>query len=632
MMRGPGLDMRSRADLLGMILVCVFTVGLVAVLVRVAQLQVAPSASLEPFIQSRISSRPEMGRRGDIVDRRGRVLAATVVGTRIFVDPATFGAPDGLKFEAIGAVVGMDVGEVADRLIPRLEASRARVEAGGTPIRYVSIGRVLNEAQAAMASELHIPGVHTERVPVRTVVGGEAVATLVGKVGFSGDGLLGAERSFDETLQPEPGAIDYVRDARGRPLWVEATGYRPAEAGDTIRLSVDSAVQEIVEEELWRGVEDFDAAGARCVVLDPATGEILAMGDVMRTPPDAKPFSLEALKAAHASGKFVRFQAIKPDPKRAVHPSLGRNRCVEDVYEPGSTFKPFVWSAITERGLARLDEWVNTHGGSWRTPYGRLIEDVVELGGQSWRDVLVNSSNIGMSQMVTRIPFHELRNDLVKLGFGTKTGIGLPGEANGLLTRPQDWTQYTQTSVSFGYEVAVTPIQIARAFSAFARTGERAGTVPAVTLRSEPGAVDAPSVRVFGGETAEAARGAMAIVAGKMAERSAKRFKDDPPMRYSLFGKSGTSEMPRPGMRGYFERQYTSSFVAGAPAENPRIVVVVVVDDPGPKLRDQLLHYGSSTAGPILVRIARRTLEYMGEVPDLAAPEDPKAKTVAGVE
>jgi cell division protein FtsI (penicillin-binding protein 3) len=378
-------------------------------------------------------------------------------------------------------------------------------------------------------------------------------------------------------------------------------------------------------------VEEFNAAGVRCVVVDPATGEILAMADVVRTPPDAQPFSAEALRSAHASGRFVRFRTMKEDPGREVHPSLGRNRCVEDVYEPGSTFKPFVWAAITERGLARPAEMVDTHGGSWRTPYGRLIEDVVPLERQSWFDVLVNSSNIGMSQMVTRVPFHELRKDLVTLGFGAKTGIGLPGEASGLLTRPKDWTHYTQTSVSFGYEVAVTPVQMARAFAAFARPGERAGTVPSVTLRAEVGAVDAPAVRVYSADTAERAREAMSVVAMKMAERAAKRFKDDPPMRYTLFGKSGTSEMPRPGMRGYFDRQYTSSFVAGAPLANPRIVVVVVVDDPGPELRDRLMHYGSSTAGPILVRIARRTLEYMGEVPDLPDP-NAEADLVAGVE
>lgn len=622
-------DAGWRVDALGLVVVCVFSLGLVAVLARVAQLQMSPSAELQPFIQSRITSRPEMGRRGDLVDRRGRVMAATTVGVRVFIDPVLFGPPDGVKFARIGAAVGMDVGDVADRIVPRLEASRIRVEAGESPIRYVPVGSVLTAGESAMAAELRMPGVHLEPVPVRELVGGDSMASIVGKVGYGDKGLLGAERSFDSELQPERGEIDYVRDARGRPLWVEATGYRPAETGETIRLSVDSAIQEIVEKELARGVVEFDAAGMRCVILDPNTGEVLAMADVVRTPPDAHPFSAAALKSAHASGKFVRFLALKPDPGRTVHPALGRNRCIEDVYEPGSTFKPFVWSSITDRGLARPGEWVNTHGGVWMTPYGRRIEDVVRLDGQSWRDVLINSSNIGMSQLVTRVPFHELRNDLSHLGFGSKTDIGLPGESGGLLTSPRNWTQYTQTSVSFGYEVAATPLQMVRAFSAFARRGDRAGTVPAITMHAELGAVDAPAERVYSAATAELARDAMGVVAMKMAERAGVRFKDEPAMRYTLFGKSGTSKLNRPGMKGYFDRQYTSSFIAGAPAENPRIVIVVVVDDPGPKLRDQLLHYGSQTAGPILVRITRRTLEYMGEVPSLP---DPKAELVARVE
>ncbi len=627
-------DSHRRVDVLAITVLGVFVVGLIGVLARVAQLQVSPGDDLRPFIQSRISSRPEMGRRGDLVDRRGRVLAATIMGTRVFIDPVTFGAPDGEKFARIGAVVGMDAGEVADRVVPRLEANRQLVEAGENPIRYVSVGSVLTEGQAAMASEMKIAGVHTERVPVREVVGGAAAASLIGKVGFDRNGLLGAEKAFDIALQPTQGEIDYVRDARGRPLWVEAAGYQPAETGDTIRLSIDSAIQEIVEDELVRGVKDFNAAGARCVMIDPNTGEVLAIADVVRTPPDAKPFSREALKAAIASGHFVRFLTLKPDPGRTVHPSLGRNRCVEDVYEPGSTFKPFVWSSITERGLAQLGEMVNTHGGSWTTPYGRTIDDVVRLDSQTWRDVLINSSNIGMSQTVTRIASRDLRSDLSALGFGNTTKIGLPDEASGLLTSLRNWTQYTQTSVSFGYEVAVTPLQIVRAFAAFARRGDLAGTIPSLSMRAlDPNAPLPVAARIYSPATARETRDAMAVVATKMAERANARFKDDPPLRYSLFGKSGTSKISRPGMRGYFERQYTSSFIAGAPQNNPKIVMVVVVDDPGPELRDQLLHFGSQTAGPILARIARRTLEYMGEVPDLPDPEGGKpAKSVAVVD
>ena len=373
-------------------------------------------------------------------------------------------------------------------------------------------------------------------------------------------------------------------------------------------------IQRIVVEELERGLEEADASGGRAIVLDPTSGEILAMVDAMRETPDAMAFTSEAFGEARRAGRFQRFRVIPEDPMRERFPELARSRCVVDVYEPGSTFKPFMWAAATERGLATPDNVIETHDGLWKTEYGRVLEDVHPAERQTWHEVLVNSSNIGMAQVTARMSHEQMRTDVLRFGFGRTTGIGLPGESPGLVTRARDWTKYTQTSVAFGYEIAVTPPQLARGFAAFARTGALAGTLPKLRLRAvgpEDEGEQATLERVVSPRTAELTRAAMAGVGARLLERYPRWKPGEPEFGYTLFGKSGTAKVARPD-GGYFERQYVSSFVAGAPVEFPRIVVLVVVDDPGPELRNQNRHFGSQVAGPVVVRITRRALEYLG--------------------
>jgi cell division protein FtsI/penicillin-binding protein 2 len=246
----------------------------------------------------------------------------------------------------------------------------------------------------------------------------------------------------------------------------------------------------------------------------------------------------------------------------------------------------------------------------------------------TWREVLINSSNIGMVKVTSRMSFEDLRNGVVRFGFGKRTGIGLPGESTGLVTSLKAWSKYSQTSVATGYEVAVTPVQMVRAFSTFARTGELAGTLPPITLRAVPadaaaGGV-APGVRVLPARIAELTRDTMRGVTKNLDERITRKD-DQVHLRYEAFGKSGTAEIPlgppppgkkRPrGSDGYFQDQYNTSFIAGGPVEEPRVVVLVVIDDPGPSLVAARKHYGAATAGPVVRRIMERTLSYLGVPP-----------------
>ena len=587
---------------------------MLVVLGRVAQLQVAPGQSLASHFSNRTSFKTEQAPRGELRDRRGRILATSSFGWRLFADPTRFPATVDAAILSLADAIGASPDEIGTRILERVARNERRAANDEPLIQYVSLSHALEEWQVDAVRRLNIPGVHLERIPVRRMTDAPGVATLVGLVGVEHQGLLGAERSFDRSLQPMHGSLAYTRDARGRTMWVEVGSYRPSSKGENIRLSVDLAVQQIAIEELNLGVDLADAAGGRVIIMDSLTGELLAMADVMRDDVPAVPFDRTQIDPNTERGP--RFQVLRQNEHAASIPALARNRCVEDVYEPGSTFKPFMWAAVTELGRMSPTDELDTHDGRWRTPYGRPLEDVTPRDRQSWRDVLVNSSNIGMAQGVALISYREMRDAVLKLGFGRPVGVGLPGEAAGIVTSARDWSKYTQTSVAMGYEVAVTPLQMVRAFSAFARPDHLAGTIPTTRLTAERGEPQEQVVyRVFPPDIALMARDAMTSVVAKMDERMERAGRYDHSPRYTMFGKSGTANIPRPDGRGYIEGQYISSFIAGAPLNQSRIVVLVVIDDPGPELAKQRRHYGSAVAGPVVRRIVERVLPYLGVSP-----------------
>lgn len=613
-----------RVDRVGAVVLGAISLMFLVILGRVVQLQVAPGAELKEHIQKRVSRQVEQAPRGDLRDRRGRVLAATRLGYRVFVDPSELKPPFGDTFAALARVTGEDAGEIGKRIVEKIDENLRRAERNKgkpedkqeKPIRYLSIGGVLNEGQLEAARRLEIHGVALEPRSVREMTIDEpSLAPIVGVVGIDHDGLLGAERTFESLMDAKDGRLDYVRTSRGEAMWVPSGGYQSPQRGGDVRLSIDVVLQQIATEELVKGVERADAAGGRLLMVDPATGEILAMVDHIREVPGLTEWKKGA---RFEEGERVRYRTILGSEKIGTQPAaMRRNRCVEDVYEPGSTFKPFIWSVLTERGYCKPDEMFNTHDGQWTTEFGRHIADVTPKPYMTWREVLVYSSNIGMVQGAFRQPYGQTRRDVLRFGFGTKTGIGLPGESNGIVTTAKAWSKYTQSSIPSGYEIAVTPMQMVRAFSIFAREGDLAGTVPTLRLTAaEPAQVETElRRRVLPPAIVYEAREAMRQVAENMETRTRQYFKDDVPCPYSMFGKSGTAEIPRPGGGGYFDGQYNSSFLVAAPAETPRIVVLAIIDDPGPEMISKRMHYGSAVAGPVVRQVIRRALEYLGVAP-----------------
>ncbi|MFG0251336.1 MAG: peptidoglycan D,D-transpeptidase FtsI family protein [Phycisphaerales bacterium JB038] len=580
---------RDRVRGMGVLLIVVVLLTSAAVLARIVQLQAHPSPQLLEYAGDVTSQQRELGRRGALLDREGRTLAVSLIGQRLFVDPKLVRDPAFLA-EELHRLAGFPPAETLSKLEQAPEGAR-----------YVVISHLLADEQALALQQECPRGAGLQARLVREYPHGDLAAALVGKVGFEHEGRLGAELTFDETLRGQEGRLVYTRDASRQALWVEPGRHETAAAGGIVQLSIDIVIQRLVEEELQKAVQAANAGGGRAVVVEPSTGELLAMTDILWTP------ERDEAWAPHTT-----------DPQREAHPALGRFRCVTDIYEPGSTFKVFMWAVMTELGLAHIEETLDCHQGAWRVPYARrVLHDAFPKDELTWHEVLVHSSNIGMGQIAERMTPRQMQQAVRRFGFGRKTNIGLPGETAGIVTSPASWTRFTQTSVAMGQEIAVTPIQLARAFCSFARRGADKGTLPFLRLtKAPPDEAAPPRVRVLPPAVVDQAIAAMAEVGERLNQKLTRQ--DVEFSRHKLYGKSGTAQLPNWTEGGYYDDRYVSSFVAAAPLDEPRLVVLVVIDDPD--RTSEAGHYGSSVAGPAVRAIVDRTLEYLG-VPEPAEDE-----------
>jgi len=550
----------------------IMCIALCVVLARVVQLKLVPDDRLVSASTPALSKQPEMARRGNLLDRRGRIIATSSVGFRLFVDPQVVDDPHTIAVD-VASIIHDDPARI-DKLIADRPGSR-----------YVVIDHLLEDWQADAVQNAGLRGVVLEPRLVRHYPHGELAANIVGTVGFEHTGLGGFEHAFDEALAPSSGSLAYVRDRERHALWIDPATYEPAKDGRDVRFSIDLVIQEYCERRLEKAILDHNAGGGRLIVVDCDTGEILAMCDQLRPREGWDEYST--------------------DPKRFEHPALGRNRCVTDPYEPGSTFKPFIWAMATQLGYADPDEILDTPDGvAHRTSEGRSIRDSHYYPDVSWLTVLVKSLNSGMAIVAERMTHEELQRAVRMFGFGRKTYCGIPGETVGLVTPSSAWSHYTQTSVPMGHEIGVTCVQMVRAFCVFARDG----TMPSlrITAASPTSDIFRTSHAILHPDTAHLARDAMRIV---MTEGTGRRAQSD---LYQLFGKSGTPQLPNRREGGYHEHRYMPSFIAGAPFDDPRLVVLCVIDDPD----RSIAHYGGEVAGPVVRDVMDEALQYMGVPPD----------------
>lgn len=407
---------------------------------------------------------------------------------------------------------------------------------------------------ADVGSLVSTRGVHPRPVMERVYIASEGVRRLVGRARADGAPVDGIELALDTLLRGERGSTAVVRDSRGRSFESPATAADAPRPGNTIVLTINQQLQDICERALADATAQLGADGGDIVVLDPKSGAVLAMASRRSTP-----------------GSTASTALTEP-------------------YEPGSTMKPFIAAALLARGRATPDDRVDTHGGTL-TLEGRTITDVHKGGVMSLREVIEQSSNVGISLFSTRLAPREQYETLRDFGFGSPTGVPYPSEAAGTLREPKAWSRQSQASLAMGYEIAVTPLQLATAYAALANGGELLEPVLVREVRTADGKVlyrhQRRVVRRVVSE--QVAREVRKLLVGVVAEGTAGGANLS---NWEVGGKSGTARRTV-GRTGYGAGLYTASFVGMFPAEDPQYVILVKLDNPSGA------YYGGRTAAPV---------------------------------
>jgi cell division protein FtsI/penicillin-binding protein 2 len=570
-------DWRARA------VVAVLAVIAVALGVRLVQLQwferlaFSDRANRQRTFVESVAARP-----GDIVDRNGRLLATTISVRSLYANPAQI--VDAAKFASdVAPLLKLD----ADRLAERLKQNRKK--------QFLWVKRRLTEKQTAKIRALEMPGEiwGFRREFLRRYPQGELAGHILGLRSIDGEGRGGVEQKLDDVLRGRNGERVLIRDARGRVIDVETESDRPAEHGRTVVLSLDAIIQLYTERELDRVMEEWRPSSACAIVVDPVTGDVLAMA--------SRP-------------------AFDPNNPVNVLPAAWKNTAIASMYEPGSTFKPFVVAWAVDRGIITRDESFNCERGAYRMGR-RILHDHHPYGQLSVTDIIVKSSNIGMAKIGERMTNRSLYEAAVTFGFGRRTGTELPGELSGLVRRLSKWDRYSTGSIPMGQELAVTPLQLITAHAALANGGKLLS--PRLVLgdmeameefgrRPSPMAASQVVTQTVGAEAAAW------VVSGPMrgvVDRGTGKKAQLP--EFTVFGKSGTAQKHDPATGKYSTKRHVCSFVCGAPADNPRALVLVLVDEPTVGTS----HYGGTVAAPAASRILQKTLLHL-RVP--AGPPEPR--------
>lgn len=572
--------------LTGQMVIGAVLVALVALMGRLVYINANDGPKLMARAErQQVSEVPISARRGLIVDSRGRIIAGTTLRKSVFVDPSVLPDPQAAA-ATISDILGIDSGEI----VPDLLAAGEK--------RFFVIHRGITEEQAQRITAANIYGLGVFSEPCRTYPMNEVGSALIGFVAPDGVGVSGIEFQCDKWLAGQNGVKTIVRDARRKAFWLADGGYRPARDGFHIVLTIDAEIQANVERELAEALTRFKAESAVAIVMHPHTGAILAM--------------------ANAPG-------FDPNNYRDYGTALYRNKTVTDPYEPGSTFKPFIASAALSEKVVRLGEMFNCERGTW-VDGPRTLRDHHPYDFLSFEEVLIKSSNIAMGKIGKRLGNERLYDYCRLFGFGQKTGVDLLGEDSGILRPLARWDGFSTTSIPMGQEICVTPLQLARGYCVFANGGKVVKPYVIRAVMDATGEVisdftpQPPDEPVIPPEIIATMKDKILVeVVRQAATQSAKL------PNYTVFGKTGTAQIAKKGGGGYVPNAYVSSFVGGAPANDPQLVVLVAVRKP----QKSIGYYGATVAAPAAARILSHALAYLGVPPE--PPSEPLANTNAGV-
>jgi cell division protein FtsI (penicillin-binding protein 3) len=498
--------------------------------------------------------------RGDIYDRNKRKLACSLKVNSLYAVPPQFNSSEDTIAKLAG-ILGLDEAFI-----------RARVN---RPKMFVWLKRKITDEQTEKIKSLGIKGLGFIKESKRFYPNENLASHILGIVDIDNRGLEGIELAYDRYLKGEVGWKEIVRDAKGRELASENIRSLPPCNGYDVVLTIDEIIQHITEKALEKSYTKYKAKGAIAIVMDPYDGGILAMANRPTFDPND-------------------FRRSKEDARR--------NRAVTDCFEPGSSFKIVTASAALNEGVVSFEDVFFCENGAWRIR-GHLLHDHKPHGNMTFKQVIEKSSNIGTVKVALLLSEKNFYKYITKFGFGSDTGIDLPGEISGLIRPPSRWSKFSISSIPMGQEIAVTAIQMAGAVSVVANGGTYYSPMIASEVRDAKGEViesfrPRSLRRVISEETAVKLR---KLMQGVVENGTGKRAKAK---NYTTAGKTGTAQKVEPSGR-YSHSKFFSSFVGFAPVESPRIVVCVFVDEPRP------VYYGGTVAAPVFREIVEATLKYL---------------------
>ena len=545
------------------ILTSFFLIWSVLLVFRFVHLQIFQYTDLSAKAERQQSRSFEISpQRGTIYDRRGRELAISVTVDSVF---------------AISSEIA-DKRQAADMLAQALGLKRQTILTKLKATRgFLWLKRKVDYAEAASVKALDMRGVYFEKESKRFYPNRELAAHVLGYVGMDDEGLSGLEFAYQKKIGGSPGRVLLRSDARQRSF---SSVEKPPDAGEDLVLTIDQTLQYLAEQELAAQVKRSSALGGTVILMEPHSGDILAMAS---------------------------YPAFNPNHYAKYSSEHWRNRAIVSIYEPGSTFKIFTAATALEERLTKPDDLIDCMNGAIVVGKHR-IRDHKPYGVLPVREVVAYSSNVGAVQLGFRIGKERFEKYIRSFGFGAPTAVDLPGEAKGLLRPSSQWPTVTLANIAMGQGIGVTPMQLVTAVSAIANGGYR--VKPRIVQRTRSGAVvkvsfepEAARGRILSSRTASELTEMLTGVVKRGTARSSQLE------GFSAAGKTGTAQKIDPNGR-YSHSRFIASFVGFAPAERPALAMVVTIDEPRGH------YYGGEVAAPVFRNIAEQGLRYLAISPD----------------
>lgn len=570
---GPSFDAKRLK------IVCAFIgFGFSAIFVRAAIIQLFPPSKdqLEKIAQKQYEQHLDIAPyRGPILDRNGHPFAISLRRPSLAVNPRVFD-PSTSELKKLSQL---------------LDLPKDKIKEVSTKKAYFSwLKRRLDAKVASEIEDLEIPGVYFINEPARTYPLQQVGAQVIGSVGSDNGGLIGIERQFEKTLQGQASTVSPAKDARGKTILFSSDLAAPDLPGHTVQLTIDHVIQEIADDALKAGVQAAKSKSGFAVVTDPHTGRILALSNY----PTFDPNAIGQIKIEHT-----------------------RNYATLDTFEPGSVMKPFAVASALEQKKTRPDEMHNCENGVYRAG-GVVFRDDHPAAALSTTETLVRSSNICVFKIAERIGKQSLYDSLRAFGFAGQLTFPelFPSVSNGMIASPQNWKPIRFANIAFGQGMTATGLEMAMAYGAIANGGNL--MKPQLIDR-----VTSPSGEITYASSPEVIRQVISMNTSRQMREILAQVVTHPHGTgksakipwYTTAGKTGTAEKVDPLLKAYSPTKRIASFMGFAPVQDPYLVVIVVIDEPGNKP-----YYGGLWAGPVFANIVERSLRYLNVAPDKDAP------------